>query len=236
VKPIIGLLAEVSDEKKCAVLNSYVRAIEDAGGLPVLLPYVEDGEVIADFCKACDGILFTGGVDVDPGMYGEKRHPMLGETARYRDSLEARVFSEFYKTEKPILGICRGAQIINVLLGGSLWQDIPSEMPSEIDHRQKEGQFSLSHRVNILEGTPLRGLVSKGRMNANSFHHQAIKALGADLEVMARADDGVIEAVYSTKKSYLRAYQWHPERIYGIDGDNRRIFVDFVTAAARKVT
>jgi putative glutamine amidotransferase len=131
------------------------------------------------------------------------------------------------ETEKPVLGICRGAQLINIALGGTLYQDLPTELPTEISHRQTEPKFSPAHSVKILADTPLYDLVQKDRMTANSFHHQAVKTLGKGLELMALADDGVVEAFYLPGERYLRAYQWHPERLFAIDSDNRLLFEDF---------
>ena len=231
MKPIIGLLAEVDDNRYTGVRNAYVSAIECAGGLPLLVPYVTDSEAIFEYVSLSDGILFTGGADIDPSIYGEMPSPDLGKIQKRRDELEMRIFAEAIKTRVPILGICRGMQMINVALGGTLFQDIPTEYETPIKHKQLEGELEPSHSVNILEGTPLASLIGGEKMRANSFHHQAIKRLGEGLCVMARADDGMIEAVYLDEKRYLRAYQWHPERLHKTDFDNRKVFEDFIAAA-----
>jgi putative glutamine amidotransferase len=131
---------------------------------------------------------------------------------------------------KPILGICRGGQLINVALGGTLWQDLPSQFPSEIHHVQKEEKFATSHSVSILPDTPLAAITGKNRITANSFHHQAAHKLGEGLRVMALADDGVVEAMYLPGHPFLWALQWHPERIYDIDADARALFTSFIEA------
>ena len=233
-KKIIGLTADVDAERTSSILYPYVRAIERSGALPILLPYVEGEATVAELAALCDGFLFTGGVDVAPHYYGEETKSTCGEIHPQRDELEMKMLDAAMKTGKPILAICRGAQLVNIYLGGTLHQDIPSEIPSEIFHKQKEPKFSPSHEVKILEGTPLARLVGRGRMQANSFHHQAIKALGAGLAVMARADDGVVEAVTLVGERYLRAYQWHPERLFDSDEDNRRIFFDFLAACGNE--
>ena len=232
--PVIGLLAEIDDECAARVMRSYAEAIEDNGGLPLLLPYIENDEAVDRFIDVCDGFLFTGGVDVEPRKYGEETHPKCGTIRLFRDDLELRVAERALKTGKPIMGICRGIQLLNVALGGKLYQDIPSEIPSDIPHAQSEPKTSPSHSVNVIEGTPLHALAGKTKMVANSFHHQAISTLGEGLEVMALADDGIIEAVYLPSAPYFRAYQWHPERLFKTDGDNRAIFVDFINAAKNK--
>ena len=231
--PVIGMLAEINDECTARMLSSYANAIEENGGLPLILPYVKTDAAVSKFVEICDGFVFTGGADVEPKRFGEPTHPACGEIRLMRDDLELRAAEHILKSKKPVLGICRGIQLINVALGGKLYQDIPSECPSEILHRQTQDKTEPSHSVNVIEGTPLHALVGKTRMAANSFHHQSISTLGEGLRVMALADDGIIEAVYSVGESYLRAYQWHPERIYQIDSDNTAIFKDFISAAAK---
>ncbi len=229
-KTVIGVIAVVDNELNTRVQNTYISAIEKAGGVPVLLPYVKTYESIDAFVRLCDGFLFTGGVDVDPSRYGEEKKASCGEIQLFRDELEFRAFEKIYSLNKPIMAICRGAQLVNVALGGTLYQDIPSEIKTEIKHVQAEDKTFPSHSVNITSDTPLYDLISKNVMKANSFHHQAIKKLGKGLEVMALADDGITEAVYSVEMRYLRAYQWHPERIIDTDSDNFLLFTDFIKA------
>ena len=133
-------------------------------------------------------------------------------------------------TEKPLLGICRGAQLINVAFGGTLIQDLPSEAPSNILHRQTEPKNAHSHYVNVTVGSPLHTLIGCERIRVNSFHHQAVKRLGDGLQITARADDGVIEAFCLCEKRFVRAYQWHPERLYHVDENSKLIFREFISA------
>jgi putative glutamine amidotransferase len=230
VKPLIGILGEIDNSFKAKINYPYVRAIEASGGIPVLLPYMECDETVEALVALCDGFLFTGGADVDPAHYGEERTPACGESQPNRDALELRVFKSAFKTQKPILGICRGTQLINVALGGTLYRDLPSERPGDVAHKQTEPKNDFSHSVNLLADTPLHRLVGVERMRANSFHHQAIKKLGVGLAVMATADDGVIEAVYLEGEHYLRAYQWHPERLCEEDAPSKLLFDDFIAA------
>ena len=132
------------------------------------------------------------------------------------------------------MGICRGAQLVNVALGGTLYQDLPTEIESDILHRQKEGILDYSHEIKVVKGAPLYALMGEERIKANSFHHQAIRKLGEGLKVMANADDGVVEAVWYEGDRYLRAYQWHPERLYEADDFNKRIFDDFIANSKTK--
>lgn len=231
---LIGLLADVKDDKDSAMFYAYARAIERAGGVPLLLPYVEDDKTVRAFVDACDGFFFTGGVDIQPTRYGEEQKDTCGTVQVWRDDLEFRVLAEVMKTSKPILGVCRGAQLINVALGGSLYQDIPSECPSGIAHRQTQDRYEPSHDVKVLEGTPLHTLTGSTRMVANSFHHQAVKELGEGLRLMAEADDGIVEAFYLAGERYLRAYQWHPERLCTTEENNHLLFCDFVAACQKR--
>lgn len=230
MKPIIGVFAEVDEEKKSGVMAPYISAIEKSGGIPMLLPYVESDETLESFMEICQGFFFTGGADIHPMRYGEEMKETCGELQVHRDDLEFRAFEMVMRTGKPILAICRGAQLINIALGGSLYQDLPSELPTHISHRQTEPKFSPAHSVNVLADTPLWNLMQKERMTANSFHHQAVKELGRGLTLAALADDGIVEAFWMESHPYLRAYQWHPERLFEIDADNRLIFADFVGA------
>ena len=228
--PLIGILAEVDDERVCRVLHAYIASIEKAGAIPLLLPFVESDAVIDSYVDLCDGFFFTGGADIDPARYGEEKRDTCGAIQSNRDALEFRVLEKAMRTKKPILGVCRGAQLINAALGGTLYQDVPTELQTTISHRQTEEKFSPSHEVKVTPNTPLARLVGKERMVANSFHHQAVRRLGERLVVMAEADDGVIEAFYLTQERYLRAYQWHPERLFDTSDDNRALFLDFVDA------
>ena len=228
MKPMIGLLAEVDDDLKSGVRHLYVAAIEKAGGLPLLLPYVEDDAVIDAFVALCDGFFFTGGMDIDPKRYGEEKSTLCGEMQPHRDDLEFRVIEKVLAADKPIIAVCRGAQLVNTVFGGKLYQDISDETETAILHQQKEGALDFSHEVSILADTPLLRLLGCDRIRVNSFHHQAVKVLGRGLAVMAAADDGMVEAFYAPDVGYLRAYQWHPERLAAVDGYSRMIFEDFI--------
>ena len=234
MNPIIGMLASVDDEATTSVLRPYTSAVERAGGVPVLLPYTENAAVIDRFVAMCDGICFTGGVDIAPAYYKEPVSERCGEIQPLRDAMEFAVMSEVLATGKPLLGICRGAQLLNVALGGTLYQDLPSERPSDVAHRQAEDKFEFSHDIVVLPDTPLCSLLGTTRTRGNSFHHQAVKALGRGLRVMAEAEDGVIEAFWSTEHPYLRAYQWHPERLYKKDENSRVLFYDFISACKKE--
>ena len=231
MRPIIGIVASAKDVGDVSAPTTYTATIENAGGVPVVLPCGENFDMYDHFIELCDGFMFTGGCDIHPARYGEETLPECGSIQEHRDIIELAFFEKAIKTNKPIIAICRGAQLVNVALGGTLYQDIPSQLGTNIGHKQTEGRFEPSHSVTLVENMPLHAMTSgKTTMVANSFHHQAIKALGRGLEVMARAQDGVIEAVFMPDKKHVRAYQWHPERLWHIDADNLAIFMQFVDA------
>ncbi len=230
MKPIIAILGAIDDDKTVTLQNTYTRAIEASGGLPLIIPYTENEESLAQYVKICDGFLFSGGCDIEPRKFGEDTLTECGKIQLYRDYIELEIFKRAFNEKKPIMGICRGIQLINVALGGTLYQDIPTQISTDIPHRQTEQKNQPSHSVKILSDTPLMELVARERMTANSFHHQSIKALGEGLEVMALSDDGIIEAVYFNGENYILAYQWHPERLFDTDSDNKALFDNFITS------
>ena len=230
MRPIIGITPEIAENGNVSLRYAYTHAIELAGGIPLVLPCTEDDALLEELVSVCHGFVFSGGEDIDPRHYGEEALPACGEIAPRRDTFDLRLFHKVFPTGKPILGICRGEQLINVALGGTLWQDLPSQTPSPILHKQPQGDFAHSHCVELLPDAILAAITGKTRIAANSFHHQAIKDLGHGLAVVARADDGIIEAVHHTTHPFLLALQWHPERLCDIDVDARALFRAFLEA------
>lgn len=232
--PIICLTPSVSDELDTTVNSTYVHALVSAGALPYPLPLLGDDALLQRVVDMCDGFVFSGGGDVNPHRYGEEIKPTCGSITEARDDLELRLFAMAHAAGKPMIGICRGAQVLNVALGGTLHQDIPSEIETSIAHRQSEPKFAMSHEVRVLPDTPLYTLTDgHDRLRVNSFHHQSVKALAPGLVPMAYADDGVLEAAYLDDTHYLSIYQWHPERLVDACPYNRAIFDEFI-AACRK--
>lgn len=211
--PIIGVTPLWDTERKSIwMLPDYLDGIRAAGGIPIVLP-LEMSEADADrIVETCDGFLFTGGQDV--GSCPE------------RDKLEMLLISKALPSDKPILGICRGLQFINVFQGGTLWQDLPSQHPSEIVHRQGKPYGTPTHKV-MLSGD-LSTLLGKETLEVNTLHHQAAKELGENLEMTAVAPDGIIEAVQMAGKRFVWAVQWHPEYMFRTDPDSLAIFLCFV--------
>ena len=204
MKPLILLTASLYPEDPVYRVNaSYTKAIDRAGGLPVLVPDTDFAEIAA----RADGVLFTGGVDLDPALYGEETVNDTVEISHDRDALEMALFRELLPRRIPMLGICRGIQTLNVALGGSLWQDIPAQLPGAPVHR------GVKHEV-IAEADSLAGSIFGTRFRTNSFHHQAVKEPGKGVRVTARAEDGVIEAI-EHETLPIWGFQWHPERMTG---------------------
>lgn len=195
--PIIGLTIDMEDDYY-RLRNEYVEAVVKAGGLPILLPPQETSRLI----DLIDGLIIPGGKDLDPSYYNENPHPLTKIVPKKRSNFELSLMGTFIKTGRPILGICYGMQLINIFLGGTLYQDIKSQMGDPINHGD-------DHIVFIREN-PFFSI--SGSLTVNSSHHQAIKDPGKGIEVFATSEDGVIEALYLKDHPFLVGIQWHPER------------------------
>ena len=234
-KPIIGVTLLWDEEKNSYwMLPGYLEGLEEAGAIPIILPLAADGADIAQLADLCYGFLFTGGQDVAPQLYGEAMKPTCGELCPARDTLEQELLNRALEQDKPILGICRGLQILNVTLGGTLYQDLPTEHPSEIEHSMKPPYDQAAHTVRILPDTPLAALLQKQELGVNSCHHQAIRSLAPSLVEMARSTDDLIEAMYLPGKTFVWGVQWHPELSFRTDEDSRKMFMALVTAVIKK--
>lgn len=208
------------------MLPDYLDGIKAAGGLPVVLPLDLSEEDAERIVETCDGFLFTGGQDVSPSLYGMEDATGTIVSSPERDQLEALLLSKALEADKPIMGICRGLQFINAFLGGTLWQDLPSQHPSEIVHRQGKPYGVPTHQVKL--SGDLQTLLGKDILEVNTLHHQAVKDLGNGLIPMAVAPDGLIEAVQMTGNRFVWAVQWHPEYLFRTDKGSLVIFSCFV--------
>lgn len=218
------------------MLPGYFDGIADAGGIPVMLPLTSDPDTLRQVIGMCNGLLFTGGHDVSPALYGEEPVNASVVSSNERDEMESIALSVGMRGEKAILGICRGIQFINAALGGTLYQDLPTQHPSVIEHHQKPPYEIPVHSVEITAGTPLHALLGTDRLAVNSYHHQAVKTLAPGLRAMAIAEDGLTEAVYKPDYPFLWAVQWHPEFSYKSDPAARAIFHRFTEAAGAAVS
>lgn len=228
-KPIVGVMPLWDEEKESLwMLPGYLDGIVEAGALPIIFPFASDETKLRQLMSMCDGFLFTGGQDVSPSLYREEPLDGLVHCCDKRDAMETTALKIALEADKPVLGICRGIQLINVCLGGTLYQDIPSQYPSGTNHHGTMPYDRPVHEVAVLRNTPLYELLRKKTIGVNSYHHQAIKNLAPPLKAMATSEDGIIEAVYMPGKRYLWAVQWHPEFSYKVDEPSRKIFRSFV--------
>ena len=223
-RPLVGIVPS-RDGEKAMMAQRYMDAVWYAGGLPVVLGYTTDPNKLEEYATIFDGFLFSGGVDVDPAYYGEEKQFDSVEIDEQRDAFEKGLFKAVYPTKKPILGICRGIQSINVWLGGTLHQHLDG-------HRQNVGAEERTHEINIYEGSMFHKLCRKTAVMVNTFHHQAIKVPASCLTVDAVSPDGIIEAVHEEGHPFLFAIQSHPEFYYSKEDDDHSlaIFTAFINA------
>ena len=235
MRPVIGLVP-LDDTKLNSLwmLNDYFDALYEAGAVPVMLSISDDEEDLSPLAEKLDGLLITGGQDVDPALYGEEPHEKLGSLSRLRDKMETKLTDAFLKLDKPILGICRGLQLLNVYFGGTLYQDIPSQFETENNHDMDRPYDRFVHTVIIEEGTRLADILHSGEIGVNSLHHQAIKDLAPGLTVDAVSEDGLIEGIEHKDYTYVVAVQWHPELMHTTDENSRLIFRSFIDAVITK--
>ena len=220
------------------VMNQrYSRAVAAAGGLPVMIPLLEDEDVLRGLYDRMDAVLIPGGVDLDPETYGEAPLPTCGRLDPDRDRVELRFARWAIAEGKPLFGLCRGLQILNVALGGTLYQDIAAQRNDALKHDYfPTAGFSrdhLAHPVTVVSGSRLDALVGTAPLKVNSMHHQAVKDLAPGLVSTAVAPDGVIEAIESSANRFVLGVQWHPESLTDRDPRMQRLMAGFVEAAGR---
>jgi len=240
VRPMIGVSGKlVKPDNVTGVYlgEGYTNGLAEAGAIPLVIPYLEKEEDVRALAQRLDGLLLSGGVDMGAIQLGEEPIPAQGEVCPERDWIETILFDEMQKQGKPVLGICRGMQVINALLGGSLYQDLPSQKEGKlIQHSQKAPHWYASHHVTITEGTQLHAIFGSERLAVNTYHHQAVKEPAPGLIVSAVADDGVVEAIERPEGDgpYLVGVQWHPELMWGKNPLFLNLFESFVQACRSK--
>jgi putative glutamine amidotransferase len=212
---ITGITRSVSGTDRTGVNAAYVRAVLRAGGVPLVLSPLIGIEHNAVILEGLDGLVLSGGEDVDPVHYGHAPHPDLGDVDPQRDAFELSIFRDARAGGLPVLAICRGIQLVNVAMGGTLWQDIPSERPQAMRHAQASHRDDRTHRVDLTPGSRLAEALGGTSCEVNSFHHQSIRDLAPGLVITGRAPDGEIEGVESADEGpWLLAVQWHPEEFH----------------------
>lgn len=213
--------------------DGYVRAVVAAGGLPWPVPSVEGDPLVEALLAEADGLLLTGGGDLDPAWYGQLPHPRLRRVTPRRDRLELTLTRAALQAGKPILAICRGVQVLNVAAGGTLVQDIESQVPGALQHDQTAPRDYPTHPVEVAAGTRLAALLGSGTVRVNSLHHQAVAGVAPGFVAAAHAPDGVIEAIeLADPRRFAVGVQWHPEALWERDPRFLALFRALVEAAA----
>jgi putative glutamine amidotransferase len=236
--PVIGITCsqfrtgQKSSPVRLGQNRSYVRAIVEAGAAPLLIPSLMDKTLLRALFGVLDGLLLSGGVDVDPAHYGEAAHPDLGQVDAERDETELALTCWAIEQDLPLLAICRGIQVLNVALGGSLYQDIQAQIPGAARHNWSPGypRNHLPHPVVVSSETILAGILGTTFLPVNSLHHQSVKEVAPALTVVARAPDQVVEAVEVVAHPFAIGVQWHPEELIASDVRAQRLFDALVQA------
>ena len=230
--PIIGISGSIStDEKQQYVLRDYMRAVLHAGGVPVLLSLDMEGSALDGCLARLDGLLLAGGNDIDPALFHASPLPGLGEVNQLRDGFEMRLLEKAMEKRLPVLGICRGIQVMNAALGGTLYQDLPSQRKESCLHTQTCPYHYPWHVVQVEADTLLSRLIGEGQLRVNSMHHQAVWQTAPTLLASAMAEDGVIEAVEHPGLPFFLGVQWHPERMFATDPRAAALFDGLCRAA-----
>ncbi len=244
-RPLIGIPAATRRDPEYVATpiyrfnGLYPAALAACGAAPIVIPLDLPEESLWSIYTRLDGLCLAGGVDVDPGRYGEQPHPKLGEVDHARDDVELTLARWALRDDLPTLGICRGIQLLNVAAGGSLHQDIAAQVDGALrhDYQLAESPWDRStHAVELTVRSKAQAIFGFMRISTNSFHHQAVKEPGAGLIVTGRAEDGVIEVVEDPTRRFVVGVQWHPEGMFQSDPAERRLFEVFVESASQRAT
>lgn len=210
--------------------TTYSNAIYANGGIALILPYVDNTEFLLPLLATCDGFLFPGGGDLDPIYYGEEPHQLLGSVNMLLDKFQTDILKYAIDNHKPILGICRGMQLLSVLEGGSLYQDLSQFDKEHLTHLQQPASYVATHHVEIKKDSLLYKIFNKDTIRINSFHHQSVKDIPHNYIASAYAKDGIIEAIEYTKDDFRLGLQWHPEAMVSHHPHMNQIFQAFLNA------
>ena len=233
MKPIIGITSDIDENGETFLKADFSRAILRAGGIPMVLPAGLETGNIEEICTRIDGLLLSGGEDVNPLLFGEEPAKELGKIAPERDSMEMALAKCAIGKDLPVLGICRGHQILNVALGGTIHQHIYTDLEGPIlQHNQQADRDYPTHTAEVTEGSRLAEYASSTEILVNSIHHQAVNVVPEPLKVVATAKDGIIEALESTKHRFVMSVQWHPEALSNREDETSlNLFKGFVDAS-----
>lgn len=241
-RPVIGIATQSlpgvpGDRQPCWLMGrSYVEELSKVGAIPWIIPLIPgDADTLEEIFARLDGVFITGGVDVDPACYGEPKSELCGSTDPDRDAVEIALLQHALRRELPVLAVCRGIQILNVVCGGTLYQDVTAQVPAALKHDyfptpEHPSRKYLAHDITVKAGSRL-GHILGGTVPVNSMHHQAVKDLAPNLAATAFAPDGIIEGVEGAGSQFLIGVQWHPEELTDTQPEMARLFTAFATAA-----
>jgi len=233
---VLGVSCSWDDDREKYYLNSlYARGITTVGGIPFIIPDCLDKKAIQELPSVLNGVLLSGGGDVDPAYFGEEPLPACGEITPQRDAFEIELVRICLAAGLPVLGICRGAQIINIAAGGDIYQDIHTQIRGSLQHNQRAPYWAPTHTIFIQTGTRLETVVREKAIRVNSFHHQSVRNPAPGFMISARSSDGVIEAIESTTHPFALGVQCHPEGMWEKDLRFLEFFRALVTAAQKKI-
>lgn len=231
MKPIVGISPLYDVEKRGLWMRpGYLDVLYACGAIPLVLPFDSDAVDVEQVLSLCDGLILTGGPDVEPRWYGEETMPECGEIQTFRDELEFRLLDKALEGNMPVLGVCRGEQLLNVFCGGTLYQDLATQLPNTINHAMEPPFEVPCHKVVLEKDEPLHVLLGVDEIPVNSIHHQAVRDVAPTLVPLARSLDGVIEGVWMPGMRFVWGVQWHPEWIWDVDRRQRQIVQAFVDA------
>jgi putative glutamine amidotransferase len=235
MKPRIGITCAFGEATPdhYSLSSLYVDAVAAAGGLPLVLPAVTSSH-FREIARCIDGLLLPGGGDVDPAYFGEEPRIENGRIDPVADAFEIGLIREFLKTGRPILGVCRGMQVLNVAAGGDLHQDIRVATGSPLQHVQQAPGWHGTHEITLSEGSLLRAVLKEERLRVNTFHHQAVRRVAPGFVASAAAADGIIEAIEKEGDAFVLGVQWHPERMLPQAEASQRLFSAFVNASSNQ--
>ncbi|TYB31553.1 MAG: gamma-glutamyl-gamma-aminobutyrate hydrolase family protein [Candidatus Mcinerneyibacterium aminivorans] len=236
-KPVIGITSSLLIEKnykfpgykRIYINKDYLDSIILSEGIPLIIPVTSTKEMLENYISQIDGLLLSGGVDIDPARYGENPYPELGEINPDKDNLDFTILNLALEKDIPVLGICRGMQVLNIYYEGTLYQDVSQNKEYILQHYQNEPDPSLlGHFVNVEENSKLFEIVKNKKFRVNSYHHQFIKYHSKKMRISAKSDDNAIEAIETDDDKFIIGVQWHPERIYHQSPESKVLFDNFV--------
>jgi len=240
-RPLIGITCLASRNKDWGehslglwmdcLFRNYSQSVVAAGGIPMGIPIIEDKVLVTEMLARVDGVILSGGPDILPFLYEEEMRPGIGQVDYLSDQMEIEIACQTLKSEKPTLGICRGIQVMAVAAGGTLIQDINSEISDPLVHWQKSTTDKFAHRVEVLAESKLAHILGPGNIWVNSHHHQSVRDVRGGFVITARAGDGVIEAMEHSKHPFYVGVQWHPEGTAGTDTASLGLFEALVKAS-----